>query len=157
MAKKNYNIQKKIKEKITAKGIKKNANISVKYSTEMIRELTGMKVKRAEEFLQNIIDKKEFLPLRKYIKKIAHRKGDAKSKTKTGRYPKKVAKAFLELIQSIKANADYKGLNIENLFVKHAFASMGYSRKGHQPKGKIGGKPRNKKSTHIEIILQEGK
>ncbi len=157
MVKKTYNIQEKIKAKISAKAIKKNANISLKYATELIREIKGMKVKRAQEFLQNILDKKEFLPLKKYVKKIAHRKGDSKSGTKTGRYPEKVAKAFFELIESAKANADYKGLDIEKLFIKHGFASMGYSKVGHQPKGKIGGKPRNKKSAHIEIVLQEGK
>ena len=157
MAKKTYNAQEKIKEKITAKAIKKNANVSLKYSTELAREIKGKKVKRVKEFLQNIIDKKEFLPLRKYVKKVAHRKGDSKSKTKTGRYPEKTAKAFLELINSAESNADYKGLETENLFVKHAFASMGYSRISHQPKGKIGGKRRKKKSSHIEVILQEGK
>ncbi len=157
MVKKTYNIQEKTKDKITGKAIKKNANVSLKYSTEIVREIKGKKVKRVEEFLQNIIDKKEFLPLRKYVKKIAHRKGDSKSKTKTGRYPEKTVKAFLELVKSAKANADYKGLETEKLFVKHCFASMGYGKVSHQPKGKIGGKSRVKKAAHIEIILQEGK
>lgn len=157
MAKKNYNFQEKLNEKITAKAVKKNANASLKYSTELAREIKGMKVKRAEEFLKNITEKKEFLPLKRYLKKVPHRKGKAKSNTKTGRYPKKTAKEFIELIESAKSNADYKGLNTENLFVKHAFASMGYSRISHQSKGKIAGKRRKKKSAHIEVILQEGK
>jgi len=157
MVKKNYNLQEKIKDKITAKAIKKNANVSVKYATEIVREIKGKKVKRAEEFLKNIMDKKEHLPLRKYIKKVAHRKGDAKSNTKSGRYPIKTAKNFLEVLESAKANADYKGLDTENLFIKHGFASKGYSRASHQPKGKISGKPRERKSAHLELILQEGK
>jgi large subunit ribosomal protein L22 len=157
MVKKNYNIQEKLNEKITAKAIKTNANISLKYATEIIREIKGKKVQKAEKFLENIIQKKDFLPLRKYIRKIPHRKGKAKSKTKTGRYPVKAAKAFLEIIESAKANADYKGLETEKLFIKHGFASMGFRRTKHQPKGRIAGKIRKKKSTHIEIILQEGK
>ncbi len=157
MVKKNYNLHKKINRKITAKAIKKNANASVKYSTEIIRELKGKKLKRAKEFLQNIITKKEFLPLKKYNKKVAHRKGNSKSNTKTGRYPEKTTRIFLSLLESAEANADYKGLNTENMFVKHGFASKGYTRVSHQPKGKIAGKSRERKSAHIEIILQEGK
>ncbi|MBU2100077.1 50S ribosomal protein L22 [Candidatus Micrarchaeota archaeon] len=155
MTKKNYNLQEKINEKKTAKAIKTNANASLKYSTEISREIKGKSVKRAEEFLQNITEKKEHLPLRKYLKKVPHRKG--KGQTKTGRYPQKTVKAFLELIQTAKSNADYKGLETEKLIVKHAFASMGYSRMSHQSKGKIGGKSRAKKSAHLEIVLQEGK
>jgi large subunit ribosomal protein L22 len=157
MVKKNYNLHEKINEKNTAKAIKKNANVSVKYSTEIVREIKGKELSKVEKFLQNVIDKKEHLPLRKYVKKVAHRKGKAKSKTKSGRYPIKTIKTFLELVESAKANADYKGLETEKLFVKHAFASMGYSRVSHQPKGKISGKSRVKKSAHLEIILQEGK
>ena len=119
--------------------------------------IEGKKVKRVEEFLQNMIEKKEFLPLRRYNKKVAHRKGNAQDKVKSGRYPLKVAKAFLGVIESAKANADYKGLDTDNLFVKHGFTSMGYGRATHQPKGKISGKRRTRKSAHIEIILQEGK
>lgn len=157
MVKKNYNVQEKINKKITAKAIKKNANVSLKYSTEIINRIKGKKVKRAEEFLQNILSKKEHLPLRRYRKKVAHRKGKATEKTKSGRYPIKTVKVFLEILESAKANADYKGLETENLFVKHGFASMGYSRVTHQPKGQIAGKRRKRKSAHIEIILQEGK
>ena len=157
MVKKDYNLQEKINDKITAKAIKKNANISLKYSTEIINRIKGKKLKRVEEFLQNIVTKKEYLPLRKYNKKVAHRKGNAQDKTKSGRYPLKTAKAFLGVLESAKANADYKGLDTNNLFIKHGFASMGYGRVTHQPKGQISGKRRIRKSAHIEIILQEGK
>jgi len=157
LSKKNYNFQEKLNKKKTAKAFKSNANVSLKYATEIVNRIKGKPVKKVERFLQGIIEKTEYLPLRKYNKKVAHRKGTAKSKTKSGRYPKKTAKIFLELINSVKANADYKGLGEENLLVKHCFASKGFSRQGHQPKGKISGKPRAKKSAHIEIIVQEGK
>jgi len=144
-------------EKITAKALSKNQPISLKYSTEICREIKGKPVKKVLAFLQRIADKEEFLPLRKYRKKVAHRKGEAKSFTKTGRYPVKAAKTFIKLIESAKANAVYKGLDEEKLIVLHAFASQGYSRRKMQPKGRIAGKIRKAKATHIEVVLLEAK
>lgn len=156
MPKKTY--QKKVKnETKIAKAIAANKPISIKYATEMCREIKGKPVIKIEKFLNRIINKEDYLPLKKYIKKVAHRKGTAKSGTKTGRYPLRVSKAFLDLIETAKANADFKGLNTESLLIYHAFASMGFRRHSSQPKGHIGGKRRRNKSTHIEIMLIEGK
>ncbi|MEW6295407.1 MAG: 50S ribosomal protein L22 [Candidatus Diapherotrites archaeon] len=154
MTKKEYNYRIGNEAKI-AKATAKNARASLKYSTELGRELKGMKLKRAAEFLGNIITKKEFIPLRKYVKKMGHRKGKSISFTKTGRYPKRTAQIFLDLLNSVRANADYKGLNTENLIIKHVFASQGLGRIGYQPKGHISGKRRKRKATHIEIIVAE--
>ncbi|MFH1544540.1 MAG: 50S ribosomal protein L22 [archaeon] len=156
MVKRKYNYEIKDEKKI-AKAILSNARCSLKYSTEFARELKGMKVSRAEKFFQNVIDKKEFLPLRRYNKKVAHRKGRSISFTKSGRYPKNTAKIMLKLLESAKANADYKGLNSENLLIIHFFASKGFSRVSHQSKGHISGKRRKRKSTHLEIVVAEGK
>lgn len=156
MAKRKYNCKIRDDKKI-AKAILSNARCSLKYATEFARELKGMKVGRAEKFLENIIAKKEFLPLRRYNKKVAHRKGRSVSFTKSGRYPKNTAKIILKLIESVKANADYKGLNSENLMIMHFFASKGFSRISYQSKGQISGKRRKRKSTHLEIVVAEGK
>lgn len=144
-------------EKGIAKAMALNKPISTKYATEFCREINGKNVERVEAFLNNVIQGKEFLPLRKYNKKVAHRKGDSKSNVKSGRYPKKAAGVFLGLVRDVKANADYKGLDVDKLFVLHSFASLGFRRFGYQARGKIGGKRRRKKSTHIEIIVKERK
>lgn len=156
MVKKDYQF-KNFDEKITAKAMMKNVPISIKYSTELCREIKGKPVKKVLAYLERIIKKKDFLPLRKYRKKVPHRKGEAKSYTKSGRYPMKVCKAFIKLIESAKANAVYKGLDEDKLLVLHAFASKGYARIKTQPKGHIGGKLREHKSTHIEAVLLESK
>ena len=152
--KKDYNYRIGNEGKI-AKATAKNARASLKYSNEIARELKGMKLGRAQEFMSNVIEKKEFIPLRKYVKKMGHRKGRSISFTKTGRYPKRTAEIFLNLLNSVKSNADYKGLNAENLVIKHVFASQGFGRIGYQPKGHISGKRRKRKSTHIEVIVAE--
>ena len=154
MVKKHY--QKEIKGKKTAKAYLANQPISVKYATEFCREIKGKKIEKMEKKAQDILDHKTFLPLRKYRKKVAHRKGNTESKTKTGRYPKKTMQVFLKLFDLVKANADYKGLDAENLIISHAFASIGFRRMKFQSKGRIAGRRRKSKSTHVEIAVIEG-
>lgn len=156
MVKTAYNFDIKDENKI-AKAIIANANASLKYSTEICREIKSKPLNKAEKFLMNIIEKEQYLPLRKYNKKVPHRKGNATSNTKSGRYPQKTAKIFLDLLGSAKANADYKGLNSDSMLILHAFASEGFRRQGHQSQGRISGKIHKRKSTHLEVILSEMK
>ena len=88
---------------------------------------------------------------------MGHRKGDAQSFTKSGKYPIRACRAFLGLLDSVKSNADYKGLDAEKLLIKHITANQGYRRISYQARGRISGKRRQKKSTHLEIIVQEMK
>ncbi len=156
MVKKNYQVGVKDEKKVT-KAIAKNQRASLKYATELVREIKGKRVSKVEEVLNRILEKKEFLPLRRYKKKIGHRKGKAKSSTKTGRYPIRTVNVFLNLLNTVKANADYKGLDAENLVITHAFASQGFRRISYQSQGRISGKRRRKKSIHLEIIAREVK
>lgn len=156
MAKSNYQATPG-KESKTARAILKNANISLKYATEMFREIKGQPVNKAIKRLHRIANMEEALPLLKYRRKIPHRKGDPKSGVKSGRYPVNTAKKFIEMLELAKANADFKGLDTEKLLVIHGFASQGFRRQGLQPKGKIGGKVRLRKSVHIEVIVLEVK
>jgi len=140
-----------------AKAVAKNQQVSTKYATEICREIKGKRLDRAEKKLQRIIDRKEFLPLRKYNKDVAHRRGESKSGVKSGRFPEKACNAFLKVLESVKANADFKGLDSENLMIAHCFASRGFGRRSVQSKGHIAGKRRRRKSTHIEVIVKEAK
>ena len=156
MVKKNYQAKTR-DEKKAAKAIAKNQPVSTKYATELCREIKGKKVSKIEKRLERIRDQKEFLPLRTYNRKVAHRKGDSVSGVKSGRFPKILCETMINILESVKSNADFKGLDSENLLVTHCFASRGFARRGMQPKGHISGKRRKKKSTHIEVIVEEAK
>ncbi len=146
-----------INQEQTAKALLVNQPASRKYSVEIAREIRGKKVSSAEKRLQKILEKKEFLPLRRFNKKVAHRKGNAKSNVKSGRYPQKTVKIFRSLLGLVKANADYKGLDSENLLIEHIAASEGFSRVSYQSQGRIAGKRRKRKSTNLEIVVRESK
>ncbi|MDD3159684.1 MAG: 50S ribosomal protein L22 [Candidatus ainarchaeum sp.] len=155
MSKKNYQADVGKDSKI-AKARMTNANISLKYSTEICNQIKGLNVDKVIDWMNRIINHEEYLPLKMYNKKVAHRKGDAKNGSKSGRFPQKTISEFIKLLELVKSNADFKGLD-ENLTIIHAFASKGVSRYSHQSKGKIGGKARRKNATHIEVIVSEVK
>jgi large subunit ribosomal protein L22 len=156
MVKKHYNFVATARAaKKQAKAIIANANASLKYSTEFCREIKGRPLAKAESFVRDVLEHRRWLPLRAFKKKVAHRKGDAQSGVKAGRFPEKTARVFLKLLESVKANADYKGLDTEKLLLVHAFASQGFARVSFQTKGQIGGKRRKKPSVHLEVVVQE--
>jgi len=53
--------------------------------------------------------------------------------------------------------SDAKGLDTEKLMVIGALATQGIRRTAMQPKGHISGRMREKKSTHLEIVVIEAK
>jgi large subunit ribosomal protein L22 len=156
MTKKFYSTELAESKKI-AKAILTNQPISLKYSIEISREIRGKPLNKAEKFLMDVSEKKRHVPLRRFRQEMGHRKGDAVSFTKSGKFPLRASKVFLGLLDSVKANADYKGLDAENLLIKHVSANQGFRRVSFQSQGRISGKRRHKKSTHLEIIVQEMK
>jgi len=145
------------KESKTAKAMTTNANISLKYSTEICNQIKGKNVDKILAWFLRILAHEDFLPLKRYHKKVGHRKGESKEGVKAGRYPEKTIKSFITLIESAKSNADFKGLDDDKLTIIHAFASKGVGRTTYQSKGKIGGKARKRNATHIEVIVSEVK
>ena len=141
----------------TARAFISNAPISVKYSVELCNQIKTKPVNQAIEFMKRIIAHEEYLPLKTYHKKVAHRKGDSREGVKSGRYPEKVCNGFISLLELAKANADFKGLDSEKLLIIHAYANMGMNRFSYQSKGKIAGKARRRNATNIEVIVQEMK
>ena len=92
MVKRDYNFDfSRLDEKKSARAILANQPVSLKYAVEFCRELKGKSVKNAEAFLNDVKEMRAFLPLRKYRKKVPHRRGEPKSKAKAGRYPIKAA------------------------------------------------------------------
>lgn len=144
-------------QKNVARAMVKNAPISLKYSTELCRELSGMHFAKAENYLQRILAHETYIPLRRYNRNVGHKKGKPFSYVKSGRFADTTVEKFVQLLQSVKANADNKGLDSDNLIIQHMFASQGFRRMSHQSQGRISGKMHRRKSTHVEIVVREGK
>ncbi len=89
--------------------------ISMKVATEICREIKGMKVDKAKRLLEDVINKKRAIRYLRYNKEVPHQRA-----TGPGRYPVKVAKYVLSVLESAIENAKYFELSENDLFIKEA-------------------------------------
>ena len=92
---------------------------------------------------------KEPLPHQAYL----HRKGQ--EGWPSGRYPVKAAEQILKVLENAEANAEYKGMDTEKLFIEHISSHRGIIIRGYIPRAFGRMTPFNTPTTHIQIVLQE--
>jgi large subunit ribosomal protein L22 len=112
--------------------------------------LRGRKVSMAIKMLEEVIDAKRPVPFARYNTGVAHKPGVG-----PGRYPKKSAEAILKVIESAKHNAEYKGLDSENMKVKVITANLGRVIPGYMPRAYGRSTQWNQQTVNIEVILEE--
>jgi large subunit ribosomal protein L22 len=153
MPKLGYSFNKKFDEDRTVRATGKVLHISFKDSMEICREIKGKRLAYAKQFLNEVIDFKRAVPYKRFKKGLAHRRG--LSKAYAGAYPQKAATYILKLLDNSEANAEFKGLDTERLFVKHIQAKRGRVVKGFIPRAMGRATPHNTTTTHIEVWLDE--
>ncbi len=135
---------------ITAKAYGREFQISPKKSIEVCDMIRGKEVEKALNILDEVIEGTRAVPYKKHNKRIAHQKG-----TGAGGYPKKVCGKVRALVEECKANAESKGLDTENLLIKHLAAHKASPIQGFRPRAFGRSSPQNTQRTNIEIILEE--
>ncbi|EQD36114.1 50S ribosomal protein L22P, partial [mine drainage metagenome] len=100
---KGYSIE-EIPEK-SAIALKKNCNISVKDSVNVAHNLRGLLLSDAVDFLNLVLKKERPIKYFRYLDSVSHRRGAG-----PGRYPVKACKSFLQLLENVESNAEFKGL-----------------------------------------------
>ena len=101
---------------------------------------------KSAEVLCNVIRNKPLTRARRLLEGLVT--GDRNLK---GKYYSKTSKAMLNLLNSCEKNAEFKGLEIDRLFV-HASAHIGPNMRRRRRKGSFGTRM---KSTHVEVMLIE--
>ncbi len=137
----------------TAKAMGKELRISPKHSVEICKFIKGKQVDVAKRMLTEVIELKRHVPMKRHNKKVGHRKG--KFKWDAGRFPKKAASHILKIIESAEANAVYKGLDQDRLFIKYAATHRGRVIRGFKPRAYGRATPWNTSTTNVEIVLEE--
>lgn len=127
--------------------------ISPKAAREVCAAIKGMMLDEAKDFLQKVIAKKAAVPYRRYKKKLPHKRGLEGA----GRYPKKAASRILEVLENAEANAEYKGLDVENLKIIHAAAYPGAKIRRYIPRAFGRATPKFETLCHVEIVLEQVK
>jgi large subunit ribosomal protein L22 len=126
--------------------------ISPKKTYEVLNAIRGLTLERARSLLEGAVEGTRAIPFRRYNQEVAHKRGIG-----PGRYPKKVARAVLQVLQNAEANAEYETMDTERLFVKVAASSRGRILKASMPRAHGRATAWNEQTTNVEIVLSERK
>ena len=122
----------------------KSLPVSTKHCIVISDNIRYKSTSEAKKILEGVSPLKKAIPFRRFNRDMGHKPGMA-----SGRYPEKAAKEFIKLIKSVEANAQIKGLDVENLKIVKVI-----SNKASTPM--TGGRHRRgTKRTHIEIEVKE--
>jgi len=136
---------------VTAKAMAHELNVSPKHCYEILREIRGKKVVTAKKFLENVIELKESVPFKRFNRNVGHKRHQ--TGWDAGRYPVKACGEILKLIKHAEANAEYKGLDTENLRIIHAASKRGRVTHGMMPRAMGRATPWNIETVTVEVVL----
>lgn len=138
-------IKKQKTEEHYAKVISQNLPISTKHCIEIASFIRFKNLKKAKFLLEQVIIKKMAVPMKRFNRDTGHKPGIA-----SGRYPVKACEHILKLLDVIEANAEYKGLNTDNLKISKIISNQGSGIWHHGRKRR-----RRMKRSHVEIEVEE--
>lgn len=128
-------------------------HISPKHALEICRAIKGMRVEKAKAYLIDVIALKRAVPFKRHNKKVGHRRGlrgwDA------GRFPQKAAGEVLSVLINAASNAEYKGLDPDDMKIAHIATKKGRTIRGWMPRAMGRATPKNTETVSIEMILAE--
>ena len=156
-----YSNEKLNEETKVAKARGSHLRIHFKHCREILDNIKDMEVSKVFTFLDNVLEFKQGVTFTKYTGGIGHKamgKNCTKGRSAPGnavRWPQKATKVVIDLVKNAVANAESKGLDTENLLIKHAQANRapGGRRRTYRAHGRIG--PYKSEPAHFEMILTE--
>jgi len=140
----------------TVKASGSDLRVHFKNTHEAAVQLKGYSLKRAQAYLQHVLDHKEAVPFRRFNRGIGR---TAQSKAfylaPQARWPVKSAEFLLNLLQNAESNAEEKGLDVEQLKVTHIQVNQAQRgrRRTYRAHGRIN--PFMSSPCHIELVLTE--
>ena len=154
-----YPVIKGIDESKIARAVIRDAPISFKEAYEVCKVLRGMKLEEAKDFLKKVLELKESVPFVRYKLNIGHKRGLSskwsKWKTPIGRYPIKVCRYLLKLLENAENNAVVKGLDASKLEIVHIAAHRSFYLKRWTPRAFGRSTPWFRTHTSVEVMLAE--
>merc|ERR1712215_220646 len=129
--------------------------VHFKNTRETAHTIKHMHLRRAVSYLKNVINKKECVPFRRYKGDVGRCAQAKHFKTTQGRWPKKSAEFLLQMLKNAESNAEYKGLEADNLHIDHIQVNRApkMRRRTYRAHGRIN--PYMSSPCHVEMILVE--
>lgn len=129
--------------------------VHFKNTHEVAVAISGMKLRKAVTYLENVKEQKQVIPFRRFNSGVG-RCAQAKAfNTTQGRWPVKSCDFMLGLLKNAESNAEAKGLNVDELVVKHIEVNQApkQRRRTYRAHGRIN--PYMSNPCHVEIIVAE--
>ncbi|OPX62091.1 MULTISPECIES: 50S ribosomal protein L22 [unclassified Methanoregula] len=143
-----------VKGDTVAKAKANELNMSPKHSIEIAGFIRHKRVNDAIAYLNDVVKLRKAVPFRYFNRNVAHKRG-LPGNWDAGRYPVKASKEYIRILESVKKNAEYLGLDAENLEIIHASANRGRAQKAFFPRAMGRASPKVRESVNIEIIVRE--
>jgi large subunit ribosomal protein L22 len=134
----------------TAKAAGREIPVKPKFAVNVAKALKGKSVKQARTFLEEVVAMKTAVPFRVHKRQVKHRRGGVGP----GQYPVNVASAYLRVLNDAASNAEYKGLDPDNMYVWHAAAHRAAPLPGFMPRAQGRATQWNKQTSHLELVLK---
>jgi large subunit ribosomal protein L22 len=137
-----------------AKAKANELNMSPKHSIEIATFIRHQRVNDAIAYLNEVVGLKKAIPFRRFNRNVAHKRG-LPGNWDAGRYPVKASKAYIRVLESVKKNAEYIGLDADNLEIIHVSANRGRSQKSFFPRAMGRATPKVRETVNIEVVVRE--
>jgi large subunit ribosomal protein L22 len=144
----------KISGENIAKAKANELNMSPKHSIEIATFIRHQRVNDAIAYLNDVVGLKKAIPFRRFNRNVAHKRG-LPGNWDAGRYPVKASKAYIRVLESVKKNAEYIGLDADNLEIIHVSANRGRAQKSFFPRAMGRATPKVRESVNIEVVVRE--
>lgn len=137
---------------VTAKAMGRELAIKPRDAIEVCNAIRDRPLEEVKDYLEAVIEKEQAVPVRRHTgkKSVSHQKG-----TGPGKYPVKVSREILGVVEEAESNAEYKGLDTENLTVSHAACQRAGEIEGTRPRARGRATAWNQSLCHIEIVVEE--
>jgi large subunit ribosomal protein L22 len=144
----------KISGENIAKAKANELNMSPKHSIEIATFIRHQRVNDAIAYLNEVVGLKKAIPFRRFNRNVAHKRG-LPGNWDAGRYPVKASKAYIRVLESVKKNAEYIGLDADNLEIIHVSANRGRAQKSFFPRAMGRATPKVRETVNLEVVVRE--
>jgi len=145
---------KKFEGDMFARGKVNEVSVSPKHSIEIASFIRNKPINEAIAYLNDVVALKKAVPFRRFNRNVAHKRG-LPGNWDAGRYPVKASRIYIRLLESVKKNAEYLGLDAENLKIIHVSANRGRAHKAVFPRAMGRATPKARETVNIEIVARE--
>eukprot|EP00997_Jenningsia_sp_PLL12_P007916 NODE_4611_length_643_cov_64.818182_g3953_i0.p1 GENE.NODE_4611_length_643_cov_64.818182_g3953_i0~~NODE_4611_length_643_cov_64.818182_g3953_i0.p1 ORF type:complete len:197 (+),score=51.16 NODE_4611_length_643_cov_64.818182_g3953_i0:35-592(+) len=126
-----------------------------KNTYETAKAVKGLKIKRAINYYEQVLEKKAIIPFRRHLGGIGRNTQAKQHKCVFGRWPEKSVTKMLSLLKNLLSNAESKGLDtdrcvITNVVVQRAAQGR---RRTYRAHGRIS--PYKSSNCHVQFYLSE--